>query len=124
MCADGTLSLISKVGPLEFGSIEVGSIEIRSATGPIRGFWVVVDGRQPTHSEGATLGELADVMIRLGSHDAVNLDGGGSSAFVFAPPAGGDAKALRNKPSDGHFRPVANHLGIVVKNDEKKAVVQ
>lgn len=43
---------------------------------------VVVDGRaDPTHSLGATLRELAQLMLNLGCRDAMNLDGGGSSVM-------------------------------------------
>lgn len=53
--------------------------------------WVVVDGRNPEHSEGVTLPELAKIMIDLGARDALELDGGGSSTFVLADP---DAKVM------------------------------
>ncbi|MDR5695870.1 MAG: phosphodiester glycosidase family protein [Armatimonadota bacterium] len=43
---------------------------------------VVVDGRQPDHSLGMTLPELAALLLRLGVTDALNLDGGGSSTLV------------------------------------------
>lgn len=41
---------------------------------------VVVDGRT-TASTGATLPELAEIVVGLGAVDAVNLDGGGSSTL-------------------------------------------
>ncbi len=71
---------------------------------------LVVDGRQPTHSVGLTLPELADLMIELGADDAVNLDGGGSSSFYFVKS---DGTVITNRPSDGRWRPVGNHLGFV-----------
>ncbi|WP_431948997.1 phosphodiester glycosidase family protein [Actinacidiphila sp. bgisy167] len=43
---------------------------------------VTVDGRQPGVSEGFTLGEAARFMRSLGAVQALNLDGGGSSAMV------------------------------------------
>ncbi len=43
---------------------------------------VVVGGRQPYHSLGMTLPELAFTLRRLGVIDALNLDGGGSSTLV------------------------------------------
>ena len=43
---------------------------------------IVVDGRQPAHSLGMTLPELAMALRRLGAVEAMNLDGGGSSALV------------------------------------------
>lgn len=53
---------------------------------------VVVDGRQE-HSAGMSLQELSRFFIELGATDALNLDGGGSSALVF------DGQ-VRNTPSD------------------------
>ncbi|QIQ01546.1 phosphodiester glycosidase family protein [Streptomyces liangshanensis] len=43
---------------------------------------VTVDGRQPGVSEGFTLAEAAEFMRSLGAEQALNLDGGGSSAMV------------------------------------------
>jgi exopolysaccharide biosynthesis protein len=43
---------------------------------------VEVDGRQPGYSEGMTLPEEAAFMKSLGAVNAMNLDGGGSSAMV------------------------------------------
>lgn len=42
---------------------------------------LVVDGRQ-RDSRGVSLIELADIMLEIGSVEAVNLDGGGSSTLV------------------------------------------
>lgn len=77
---------------------------------------LVVDGRQPDWSVGMTLPELAEVMIELGAVDAINLDGGGSTSFVYQPPDG--SEVMTNRPSDratpetpGVFRAVSNHLG-------------
>jgi exopolysaccharide biosynthesis protein len=73
---------------------------------------LVVDGRQPNWSVGATLPELADWLIQRGVRDAINLDGGGSTAFIYDPA---DGPEVTNKPSDGNFRPTANHLGFRIK---------
>ncbi len=43
---------------------------------------VVLGGRQPYHSLGMTLAELAGTLRRLGVTDALNLDGGGSTTLV------------------------------------------
>lgn len=42
--------------------------------------FVTVDGRNPTHSVGASIPELTTLMLNLGAVDAMNLDGGGSTA--------------------------------------------
>ncbi len=70
----------------------------RTAKGEL--IWLVVDGRQP-HSQGASLPELAQIMLRYDAVDAINLDGGGSSTLVVRD-------LVINSPSDGSERPVAN----------------
>ncbi|MEX0611589.1 MAG: phosphodiester glycosidase family protein, partial [Pirellulales bacterium] len=45
-----------------------------------------VDGRNAGHSEGLTYREMADVLIRWGARDAINLDGGGSTTLVMDNP--------------------------------------
>ena len=79
---------------------------------------LAVDGRQPDHSVGATLPEMADMLIELGAHDAVALDGGGSTSFYLKRP---DGTAVTNKPSAGKWRPVANHLGIWIAPEPSKS---
>lgn len=54
---------------------------------------VTVDGRQEGFSVGMTLKELADFLVELGAKDAMNLDGGGSTAMYL------NGK-LVNRPSD------------------------
>lgn len=77
---------------------------------------IVVDGRQPFYSEGATIEELADLMLYYGGDNAILLDGGGSSTMVVEWP--GKGLQVMNSPIDnyipGRERPVANHLGIFV----------
>ena len=73
---------------------------------------VVVDGRQPGYSVGATLYDLGALMIRYGAKDAINLDGGGSTTFIYQPL---DGPAVLNRPSDGRGRAVANALGVWVR---------
>jgi hypothetical protein len=43
---------------------------------------ILVDGRQAPYSDGMSLPELTDLVLRMGARDALNLDGGGSSALV------------------------------------------
>ena len=77
---------------------------------------VVVDGRQPGYSEGATLAELADILIAYGGFSGMNLDGGGSSTLVIEKNGGSQ---VLNSPIDnlvpGRERPVGNHLGVFAK---------
>lgn len=68
-------------------------------------YLVTIDGRQE-RSVGATLEELATIMRSLGAHDALNLDGGGSTALVVQG-------ALANVPSDSAGeRPVGNVIAV------------
>jgi Phosphodiester glycosidase len=67
---------------------------------------MVVDGRSAT-SRGVSLSELADILLGLGATDAINLDGGGSSAMVVNG-------AVVNSPSDGVQRSIPS---VVVLRD-------
>lgn len=71
-------------------------------------FWlVVVDGRQAPRSAGMSLPELADLMLALGVDEALNLDGGGSTAMSLRG-------RVVNRPSDARGeRTVANSLWLV-----------
>jgi hypothetical protein len=76
-------------------------------------YLVVADGHS-ARSSGLTLAGLAALLRRAGAHDAMNLDGGGSSTFVLRRP-GEPAASVRNVPSAGAERAVANGIGIFVR---------
>lgn len=65
--------------------------------------FVVVDGRDPGHSVGMTMTELADFMVEQGAVTAYNLDGGGSSTMYFDG-------AVVNQPSNGGERATSDIL--------------
>ena len=68
---------------------------------------VVVDGRQAPWSAGMSLPELTDLLRALGADEALNLDGGGSSAMSLRG-------RIVNRPSDARGeRTVANSLWLV-----------
>jgi hypothetical protein len=98
-----------------------GEIEPRTAIGLNRAnrtlILLIIDGRQPGTSEGATLGELAEILLEYGAHNAMNMDGGGSSTLVIEGENG--QPVILNSPIDGNVpgreRPVANHLGIFAR---------
>ncbi|MDR1865807.1 MAG: phosphodiester glycosidase family protein [Bacteroidales bacterium] len=71
-------------------------------------FFTVVEGRRTGIAAGVSCAELAQIMQYLGAANAINLDGGGSSALVID-------KVLKNYPTDGSQRAVANGLSLVVK---------
>jgi hypothetical protein len=68
---------------------------------------VTIDGRRPGWSAGATLAEAARVMRSLGARDALNLDGGGSTAMAVRG-------RVVNRPSDPTGeRPVSDALVVL-----------
>jgi exopolysaccharide biosynthesis protein len=77
---------------------------------------IVVDGRQPFYSDGATFTKLAGLLIDHGAYIGMAMDGGGSSTLVFADENG--EPVVMNSPIDNYIpmreRPVANHLGVFI----------
>ncbi|MGW0810071.1 phosphodiester glycosidase family protein [Nonomuraea sp. NPDC002799] len=67
-----------------------------------------IDGRQPGLTVGASFHEAAQFMRWLGAKQAINLDGGGSTAMV----VGGKPA---NRPSDGSERGVGDALLVLPK---------
>lgn len=78
-----------------------------------RALLLVVDGGQPGYSVGMTLRELAEVMVRLGAVEALNLDGGGSTIMVV------NGQPVTRPP--GAERPVANALLVLPGADPGEA---
>ncbi len=93
----------------------VGTREPRTAWGVDKKeryvYFVTVDGRSK-NSVGVTLSELTDILLEFGIHNAINLDGGGSTTMV-TKNIGNSSVSVANSPSDSYSRPVANGLGIV-----------
>ena len=79
---------------------------------------LVIDGRRPWHSNGATLHECALLLKEHGAVHGVNLDGGGSSTFIVKK---GETREMLNHPADLHrpfddlIRDVFNCILIVKK---------
>ena len=69
----------------------------------------VIDGRQKGHSTGVQIKTLAKRMSELGCVEAINLDGGGSTAIAGIFP-GSSELSVANKPSDGTLRKCANYI--------------
>lgn len=75
-----------------------------------------VDGRRPGVAIGMTGEELCLELQKHNVWDAVNLDGGGSTTLVERNRDDGRYQIL-NTPSDGRERPVANAIGVTVKEE-------
>lgn len=71
-------------------------------------FVTTIDGRSES-SGGMSLEDVGEFFSDIGAHNAVNLDGGGSTTML-ARTAGKDAPVVQNEPSDGEQRTVANAL--------------
>lgn len=74
-------------------------------------FFVTVDGRQGAYSQGMTLPQFASYMKELGAVEALNLDGGGSTAMV-KRDFKNNQLTLANSPSDHWERAVSTSLFI------------
>ncbi|OLZ72098.1 hypothetical protein AV521_09260 [Streptomyces sp. IMTB 2501] len=103
---------------LEGGEARSGLDNVTSAVRTVVGF--KDDGRQllilaldgaADYRTGMTVAEEAGTMRSLGASDAFNLDGGGSSELV-TREAGASTVTVRNHPSSGAERPVANGIGV------------
>lgn len=76
---------------------------------------MVVNGREG-HRLGMTCPQVARALQSLGASDAVNLDGGGSSALYIRSEYG-----VVSRASDGFERGVGNHLGIFFRDPPPQA---
>ncbi|HOA15734.1 MAG TPA: phosphodiester glycosidase family protein [Bacillota bacterium] len=79
-------------------------------------YLVAVEGRSES-SRGLTLDEAADLMLRLGCTDALNLDGGGSTQLAAADGAG----SYRLIGSAGADRKVSYAVGVSAEKAVRKA---
>jgi len=84
-------------------------------------YLIAIDGRQPSVSRGANMFELGEYLKSIGAYNAINLDGGGSTAMVVKDSRTG-VYGVANQPSevstDGFSvkmeRPVADVIGVVI----------
>ncbi len=67
---------------------------------------VVCDGRRSRVDDGLSMRELAEAMVELGAHTAVNLDGGGSTTLVHR-------RHLLNRPYSTQDQPAPESRPIV-----------
>ena len=80
-------------------------------------YLMVIDGRQPNYSIGATTNETAKWIRQIGAYTALNLDGGGSTSLVIDDGQGG--ATILNRPIHNNIPGVervnGNHLGVFAK---------
>jgi exopolysaccharide biosynthesis protein len=77
-------------------------------------YFIVVDGRNFYYSNGINYSDMAQIFYALGVTNAINIDGGGSSTLMIKHPLA-PVWQVRNMPSDGSARAVANSWLIVSK---------
>lgn len=114
----GSNMLLSKgkINKILAGTADSDGLYSRTAVGidqTGKKLWLVaIDDKQPLYSEGVTQEELAEILLKLGAYNALNLDGGGSTTLARATPTGAE---ILNSPVHTKIpmreRSVANHLG-------------
>lgn len=83
-----------------------------------RVFILVADGRRKEYSNGLSYADMANIFLKLGAYDAINLDGGGSSSFSVGV-GNGLFKPL-NRPSDkSGERAVPNGIAVIKRLKER-----
>ncbi|MDO4897755.1 MAG: phosphodiester glycosidase family protein [Rothia sp. (in: high G+C Gram-positive bacteria)] len=93
-----------------FGNHSIQGQQPRTAVGVLGTnhlLFMVVDGRSEGYSRGATMTELAQMMLDAGCTTAYNIDGGGSSVMVF------DGSLVNNPLGKGQERETSDILYLV-----------
>ncbi|MEU5211175.1 phosphodiester glycosidase family protein [Streptomyces sp. NPDC020742] len=111
--AVGGFPIVRDDGPV--AGLDTVAVAVRTAAGIGDGgrvlYLMALDGAHEEGQTGLTVRELADLMDQLGAEDAMDLDGGGSSTLV-TDDGDGTGVVVRNHPSGGAERPVANAIGV------------
>ena len=98
----------------------IGGYNPRSAAGisqdKTKLYLVTVEGREQ-NTKGMTQTELADFMISIGSYNAINFDGGGSTEMAKLND-GGKAEII-NTPSEGAERRISTGIGVSAEGKER-----
>ncbi|MEL7039510.1 MAG: phosphodiester glycosidase family protein [Cyanobacteria bacterium J06592_8] len=75
-------------------------------------YLVTIDGRQPGVSEGATLFQTGEWLVRFGAYQGLNLDGGGSTTMVREDEFGNALVLNIPSTTGGIERFNGNNLGV------------
>lgn len=108
LVANGRVSVASKAE--QFGNDVAGGRAPRTAVGLKDNghlLLMVVDGRQ-SHSIGASLTEMGQLLVKYGAVKGFNLDGGGSSEMILN-------NRIVNSPSEGVERRIGNAMLVMRK---------
>ena len=112
---------LDSAGAANFAPVRHPRTIVGVAAGGRRLLLITIDGRQPGYSAGTTNRESAAVALALGATEAINLDGGGSTAMAIARIRGDSVTYdVVNKPSDPQGeRAVGNALVVVRRKDAR-----
>ncbi|MFF2024552.1 phosphodiester glycosidase family protein [Streptomyces sp. NPDC058171] len=101
-------------GGAPLAGLDTAASAVRTAVGIAGGgrklLLFAVDGAA-AHRKGLTVAELARVLRDAGAEDGFNLDGGGSTTLA-TRASGARKTSVRNHPTDGSERMVANGIGV------------
>jgi hypothetical protein len=80
-------------------------------------YLMTIDGRQSGYSDGALDSETAYWMLQCGGWNAINMDGGGSTAMYMADSTGSPVALNHSSylPGYGHERYIGSHFGVYAK---------
>ncbi len=128
---DGIQSAVSGDYPVLVDGVNIGrkylgqggihSIHPRTAIGLSQDrrflYLVVIDGRQPGYSDGAYDYETAAWLQLMGAHDAINMDGGGSTTMSIQDVTGNPRRLNSSSAvaDSGRERTVGGHLGVFAR---------
>ena len=113
LCEEGKTNFFSYQHDMIHGGINPRAIAGFREDGTV--ILMVIDGRQPAHSNGNSLLQSSLLMHRFAASDAILFDCGGSANLVLRDPAR-DSYTTANKPSDGKLRPIYNSLLVIAKD--------
>jgi exopolysaccharide biosynthesis protein len=108
---------LDSAGAANFAPVRHPRTIVGVAAGGRRLMLITVDGRQPGYSAGTTNRESAAIALALGATQAINLDGGGSTAMAIAR-ARGDSTVYEivNKPSDPTGERAVGNALVIMRN--------
>lgn len=117
MAISGSTLLVKDGAAAEIiNSAGIGGYNPRTAMGATADgktlYIVTIDGRAD-NAKGMTLSQVADFMMKLGCHNAINFDGGGSTTYVSKTIEEAEP-SVKNQLSDNYQRPVSTGVGVIV----------
>lgn len=85
-------------------------------------FFMTIDGRQGSFSEGTTIREVGEFLSFFGAWTGINMDGGGSTTMALLNPETGNTTVV-NSVSGSSPRHVGNNWGIYYVNPQDPELI-